>query len=81
MLRNLASLNLRTRAQVTAVTPPAHAPEWADWLAEIGFIPGETVEITAFAKPGNDPLVVRIGMSSFAMRVAEAQCITVKLVE
>ena len=78
MLCSLATLTLRTRAQVISVTAPVHSPEWANWLEEIGFVPGETVEITALAKPANDPVVVRVGMSSFAIRLAEAQCVIVE---
>ncbi|MEK8086763.1 FeoA family protein [Aquabacterium sp. A3] len=64
-------------ATVAAVTPPAHSPEWARWLEEIGFIPGERVQIMNRARPGGDPLVVRVGDSTFALRQAEAACILV----
>ena len=62
-------------AVVHAVTAPAAAPEWAQWLDEIGFIPGERVMVTARGVPGGDPLVVRVGNSTFALRRAEAACI------
>ena len=63
--------------KVHSVQAPAHAPEWADWLAEIGFLPGEAVKILSRGLPGGDPLVVRIGQSTFALRRAEAACIQV----
>lgn len=53
------------------------ASEWERWLEEIGFIPGEHVELMARGVPGGDPLVVRIGQSTFALRRAEAACIEV----
>ena len=53
------------------------ASEWERWLEEIGFIPGEHVELMARGAPGGDPLVVRIGQSTFALRRAEAACIEV----
>lgn len=52
-------------------------PDWAIWLAEIGFLPGEIVRIIARGAPGGDPLVVRIGDSTFALRKAEAACVQV----
>lgn len=62
---------------VDAVKAPAHAPEWASWLEEIGFLPGEAVRVMARGVPGADPLVIRIGQSTFALRRAEAQCVAV----
>ena len=62
---------------VVAVNSPTHAPEWARWLEEIGFIAGEQVRLMAKAIPGGDPMVVRVGQSTFALRRAEAACIEV----
>jgi ferrous iron transport protein A len=66
--------------RIEAVRPPAQAPEWGDWLRELGFIPGEKVMLMARA-PGGDPLVVRVGSSTFALRRAEAACIEVALAD
>ena len=77
-IATLAQLDLGQAMQVLAVRAPAHAPEWADWLAEIGFLPGEAVKILSRGLPGGDPLVVRIGQSTFALRRAEAACIQVQ---
>ena len=46
-------------------------------LVSIGFAPGEQVCILAAGKPGNEPLVVRIGTSTFALRRSEASCVLV----
>lgn len=62
---------------VEQVEGTAAAPEWARWLEEIGFIVGETVMLMARGLPGGDPLVVRIGQSTFALRRAEAACVRV----
>ncbi len=59
---------------ILRVEAPAHAPEWQLWLEEIGFLPGEAVCVMARA-PGGDPLVVRIGTSTFALRSREAACV------
>lgn len=75
-----ATLDLALIGQALAVqqvhTSPA-APEWARWLEEIGFIAGEKVMLMARGLPGGDPLVVRIGQSTFALRQAEAACVRV----
>jgi ferrous iron transport protein A len=66
-------------ATVRAVGSDAGLPaERASQLADIGFIPGEVVMVLARAWPGGDPLVVRIGHSRFALRCAEAACVTVE---
>jgi ferrous iron transport protein A len=48
-------------------------------LIEIGFLPGERVRVIAQGHPGNDPLAVRIGQSTFALRRHEAQLVRVRL--
>jgi ferrous iron transport protein A len=75
---DLHQMDLRTAATVVAVQAPRHAPEWSGWLAEIGFLPGERVQLLGRAVPGGDPLVVRVGDSTFALRVAEAACVQVQ---
>jgi ferrous iron transport protein A len=62
---------------VQHVQAPNAVPEWARWLEEIGFIVGERVMLMARGLPGGDPLVVRIGQSTFALRRAEAACVCV----
>lgn len=62
------------------VQAPHAAPEWARWLEEIGFIVGEQVMLMARGLPGGDPLVVRVGQSTFALRRAEAACVRVAAV-
>lgn len=66
---------------VSHIAPPPGAPEWHDWLEEIGFLPGERAMIMARALPGGDPLVVRVGNSTFALRRVEAACVQVTLDE
>ncbi len=62
---------------VHAITSSERAPEWAAWLQEIGFLPGERVQLMARAYPGGSPLVVRVGQSTFALRRSEAACVRV----
>ena len=65
-------------AIVRSLAAPADSPEWAGWLAEIGFLPGERVRLMRRAPFGGDPLVVRIGDSTFALHRAEAACVAVE---
>ena len=55
----------------------SHAPEWAQRLRELGFIEGETVSVLRRGQPGNEPLAVRVGVCTFALRRAEAACVLV----
>ena len=62
---------------VDRVFAPSGAPEWAAQLEDIGFLAGERVSIMARGLPGGDPLVVRVGLSTFALRMVEAACVLV----
>jgi ferrous iron transport protein A len=62
---------------VTEVLEYSHAPEWAQRLRELGFIDGEAVCVLRRGQPGGEPLAVRVGVSTFALRRAEAACILV----
>lgn len=46
-------------------------------LAEIGFLPGESVEIVARAGGRGGPIAVRVGGSTFALRAHEAALLRV----
>ena len=46
-------------------------------LTEIGFVPGEAVRIVATGVPGREPLAVRLGHTTFAVRRHEASMIRV----
>lgn len=46
-------------------------------LAEIGFVPGEAVRIVATGVPGREPLAVRLGHTTFALRRHEAALVRV----
>ena len=48
-------------------------------LLEIGFVPGEPVEVVEEIWPGGDPMAVRIGVSIFALRRREASSVMVQL--
>ena len=71
----LAEAPLKTTWRVRQIIPTAAVPERASQLEEIGFLPGEWVSVLAQGFPGGDPLVVRVGLSTFALRKEEAMCI------
>jgi ferrous iron transport protein A len=50
-------------------------------LLELGFVPGESVEVIAEVWPGHDPIAVRIGASTFAVRRREAASILVSVAD
>jgi len=74
---NLAQAAIGDNFTVSGVVPPVGNPEWAGQLQDIGFLPGEHVAVMARGLPGGDPLMVRIGLSTFALRRVEAACVQV----
>ncbi len=48
-------------------------------LVEIGFVPGETIQIIEEVWPGGDPMAVRIGSTVFALRRREARAVLVRV--
>jgi len=48
-------------------------------LRDLGFVPGAHCEVVARMWPGGDPMAVRIGGSTFALRRAEAAAVRVQL--
>lgn len=79
----LHELPLRRQAQVLRLLPAADAEEGEVLLRllEIGFLPGEPVRVMAAGFPGSDPLAVRVGHTTFALRSREAALIRVQWLE
>ncbi len=75
----LSSLRPGATGTVTAVLPPPTVQDepLVRRLAEIGFLPGEAVRVMARA-PGAEPIAVRVGRSTFAMRRFEAALVQVE---
>lgn len=67
-------------ARVAGLAPAPRAAEQALRLRllEIGFLPGEPVRIVARGPAGGEPLAVRIGRSTFALRRHEAALVRVQ---
>jgi ferrous iron transport protein A len=75
----LDQVPLGTAYGVHEVVYPTTVANWPQRLEEIGFLPGERVMVLRRGVPGGDPLAVRVGHSTFALRKSEAACVRVRL--
>lgn len=64
--------------RVVRLDAAAAADGWLQPLSDLGFTPGESAMVMRRGWPGGDPLAVRIGSSTFALRCAEAACVWVE---
>lgn len=85
---SLAQLHQGDRGHVSGIAADANAAiqigdvahsTIARRLVELGFVPGEPIEVVREIWPGGDPMAVRIGASLFALRRREAQSVLVSL--
>ena len=74
----LSELPRRTAAIVLSVDDSTPNDPIARRLRELGFVPGEAVQIITFGPFGRDPLVAQVGSTRFALRRAEAARVTVQ---
>ncbi|MFM8234477.1 MAG: ferrous iron transport protein A [Holophagaceae bacterium] len=75
---NLETVPLGTMWRVKSVHEDPFDHEKGVHLEEIGFLEGELVSVLVRAFPGDDPMVVRVGHSTFALRRVEARCVEVE---
>lgn len=68
-----------THATVTRVAAPSREVDDATLrrLGELGFIPGEPVQLLRRGPGGREPLAVLVGDTMFGLRLLEAQCVEV----
>jgi len=64
-------------ARVVSVSSGDAAAEMGRRLAELGFLPGEAVRVVARGLMAREPIAVRVGTGTFALRLFEAACIRV----
>jgi ferrous iron transport protein A len=50
-------------------------------LLELGFVPGEKIRVVAESFPRRDPIAVRVGNTTFALRRYEAALIHIEHIE
>lgn len=76
----LAAWPLRTPGVVHALAEAGSAEgrRTLHRLAEIGFMPGEPVEVIARSGGRGGPMAVRVGCSTFALRAHEAALLQVR---
>jgi ferrous iron transport protein A len=65
---------------VVAIAPDVPA-DLTRRLADLGFLPGERVHVLARGPLGGEPVAVRIGTATFALRRLEADCIRIAPLE
>ena len=77
---SLCELPRNVTARITRIATPDSTEEQhlVLRLIEIGFLPGETVRVVAHGHPGREPLAVRLGHTTFALRRHEAGYIHVE---
>lgn len=74
----LDKLPVRTKATIADIKPGTHdGGALKRRLMELGFVPGEQVQVLRRVFAGRGPLAVRIGTSTFAMRKLESSLIEV----
>ena len=79
-MMQLSELPRRTPAVVQSVVDATPGDPVARRLRELGFVPGEVVQVIAFGPFGMDPLVAQVGFTRFALRRSEAARIGVEVV-
>jgi len=79
-LHQLANGSRATVARVVSASPEIDAIALRR-LGELGFLPGEPVQLLRRGPGGREPLAVLVGETMFALRLLEAQCIEVEGVE
>ncbi|MGV7210907.1 ferrous iron transport protein A [Oxalobacteraceae bacterium A2-2] len=68
-------------ATVLDVAPGDPADDGADLarrLMELGFVPGERIRMLKRGMPGGEPLAIKVGNSTFALRRFEAALISIQ---
>ena len=65
---------------VRAVQANSAPSEWVHWLEDIGFLAGEHAMVLKRPLIAGGALVVRIGLSTFALHQQEAACVEVTAV-
>ncbi len=74
----LSDLPLNGSALVDAVQELHANDAIARRLQELGFVQGENVRLVARGPIGGEPLLVQVGFTRFALRIAEAQRIRIQ---
>jgi ferrous iron transport protein A len=77
----LDALTVGASATVLHVSSGADADDGAVLsrrLMELGFVPGEKIRMLKRGMPGGEPLAIKVGSSTFALRRFEAALISIQ---
>jgi ferrous iron transport protein A len=77
--RPLSEMPTAVPCVVQSVRESDSNPQLKRHLEDIGFVPGERVMVMMRGFPGGDPIAVRVGESTFALRIGEAERIAVEI--
>ena len=80
-LITLDTLQVGATATVVHVAPAAAADGGlglARRLMELGFVPGEKIRMLKRGMPGGEPLAIKVGSSTFALRRFEAALVSIQ---
>ena len=75
-LTTLDTLSVGNSATVIHLAPSANGGDVSRRLMELGFVPGERIRVLKRV-PGGDPIAVKVGQSTFALRRYEAALVSV----
>ncbi len=75
-MMNLTELGFGKKAIITKVNGPVLALK----LFEMGLLPGEEVELENVA-PFGDPIAINLSESKVCLRMQDARCIEIKLID
>lgn len=75
----LSELPRRTVATVVSVDDQVGNDPIARRLRELGFVPGERVEVMAVGPIAAEPMLVQVGFTRFALRRREAARISIRV--
>ena len=77
---SLCQLPAQRRATILRLVEPnesALRSSVTERLAELGFLPGESVTVLRRGPGGREPIAVQVGDTVFALRTLEAACVEV----
>ncbi len=80
-LIKLDTLAVGSSGTVVHIAPGADADDGAHLarrLMELGFVPGEKIRMLKRGLPGGEPLAIKVGNSTFALRRFEAALISIQ---
>jgi ferrous iron transport protein A len=79
LIMNLEEILPGIRARVRGIANTGNQPaDIRGQLEDIGFLPGEQVEVLRKGLLGQGPILIRIGSSTFALRESEARMVEVE---